>query len=670
MADIQNLKSYLEPLCSLISLTVLSLDKVDDYLVSLITNENLAPQTSNVVFEDNSFYLKSSNAMTEITHVLALHARNPVASLAALGWSMVLKRIVEFLHVFNIDTQDLDSPAPEPQALATPVRRRKTGHPGADLYISTLSKIYARSPQGKSTSSFLAKSAIECGVFEVLVTLVINVGTEGNGGIAWSLNNEEDGRKMKAVLATFIRRVTEIVEWGKALVGSSLVLNEVPMSEAWEITHSLQSLLALGEEDDTPVVTSMNKVVDKWWSDQVALPRLLLPAKARFPYEPLPFLKIVRSLATNVSHTCKLLSNMDTYTQVLPAGFSGYELLDNGYRTSIGNGNGSTTSSVDDIDSSLIVLVEELCLFAPRMVPCYEAGEDEVGGGGITLPPGTRGRVISDNRTAPPIVMWYYPYNGLTFLGRVLECALIGSAGGGSGTALTRRGSKITDELGNKEAVAEIIAIYTSMILATALITNGNTAERVDHVASILQESSDALAKNRDIVSMIFDLLEDELMTCSRGVSAEYNTDYITMGLHLVDSLIPVLPDRVWPYLARSSLLEQGAKEGTLMRITNGIEVVKGEYAFTCTALRLFQDLVEDGIRGIVAKSGVLGGVNHMAVLNTRAGTGTGVSSKVQKATLAEWTHWGIDLFESYRGWKYCNPSERMEIGKLPTNTP
>lgn len=662
--DIENLRSYLQPLCSILSLTILCLDKVDEFMLTSITKEISVPPTGGVVLLDNDFFLKSSNALIEITHVLTMHARNPVASLAVFGWSLILRRIGEFLLVFNINIQDLDSPTPTPSQFATPTKRRRTGHFVADLYVSTMSEIFSRSPQGKTTAAYLAKTAIDCcNIFQVIVNLVALGAIEGKGGITWSITIEEDGKKMKAVLATLVRKSTEIVKFSQGILSSALILNEVAVDEAWEISHSTQEILSLDEEEGASPANSMSEIVDNWWSDTEALHNVLIPARARFPYEPMPFLKVTRSLGTDVLHTLKLLSTMETYTQVLPVGFTGYEILES--RAGIENGNGSATGSVDESDTPLIELVEELTLFAPRLGTGYQTGGD-IGGGGITLSPGTRGRVISDTRAAPPVVMWDHRYSALTFFGRVLECALVGSAGGGSKQALSRRGAAIADELGNKEAVGEIIGIYTAMILASSLTLNGTPVHRAELIEGLVRESSHALAQNRDFIGMILDLLEDELMRSSGGSTTEYSTEFITIGLHFVDALMPVLPNRVWPYLARSSLLQRGNIEGTLMRVTNQVEVVKGEYIFTCTALRLFEDLVEDGIKGAVAKSGLPG--NSALVSTKRAGPGAGVSATVQKEILESWTHWGVDLFESYRGWKYTNGAERMEIGRRVAN--
>lgn len=651
---------------------MLSLDKVDEYLISTFTRDNPAPPTGGVVFEDNSFFLKSSNAMTEITQILTEHARNPVASIAAFGWSLILRSISEVLYSLGLDIDDIDPPAPEPSTHTTPAKRRRTGLAAADLYLSTLSGIFAHSPQGKSTMAYLAKTAIsECRVFEVIVQLVTSVAMESTGGIAWSMVHEEDGEKMKAVLASFVRKATEIVEFSQGVVSAVLVLNEVPITEAWEITHSPESTLLLDNED--PIrgspTSNMSEVVDKFWSDSEALTKILLPARARFPYEPLPFLKIIKSLATDPTRTHMVLTKMETFTQVLPAGFSDYENCCGNNGLNSLNGNGSTTGSVDETESSPIKLLDELCLFAPRAASGYESSDQFIGGGGIIIPRQTKGKVISDNRTAPPIVMWEHGYSALVFFGRILECALVGSAGGGSSTVVGRRGggSAIADQLGNKEAVGEIISILTTMILSCSLSSNGSATERSEHVTTLLEEASEVVARNRDVVSIIFDLLEDELQGSSRGIAASQGTEFITIGLQFVDALAPVLPNRVWPYLARSSLLERHGKEGTLMRITNGIEVVRGDYSFTCSALRLFEDLVEDGIKGVVEKTGIVGAPDAIPSAK-KSVVGAGVSALVQKEILEEWTHWGVDLFESYRGWKYSAGGERMEIGKLTLN--
>ncbi|KAI5811353.1 nucleoporin subcomplex protein binding to Pom34-domain-containing protein [Peziza echinospora] len=669
--DTQNLIPFIQPLASIISLTILSFDKIDDYLIQSFASDN-APSTGGVTFSDNFFYMKSSNAMKLITQVLVEHARNPVASLATFCWGLVLRRIWELLYTIGINLDDIDTlTPPDPSALATPAKRRKTGYAAGDLYLSTLADINSTSSHGKSTVAYLVKSAVnECKVYDVIQQLVTNMPKEGHGGVGWSMYSEADGWRMKTVLATFVRRTTEVMEFSSGIVGSLLVLNEVPISDLWRVLQGndldtdVDESEKSGESSDSSNNSAKRRfnIVYSFWNDAEAFPKIMQPAKGRFPHEPLPFLKLIRSLASDAPRTHQELAKVDTYTQVLPSGFTGYDFnsnqqISNGPGQGSGNGNGSVTGSVDESELGEIVLVEDLCLFAPRAASGYESSQETVGGGDITIPRGTKGKVISDTRTVPPVIIWDYTYSALTFFGRILECALVGSSAGGSSALAGRRGGgKVTDQLGNKEAVGDIIAILTTMILSYSIPSTGTAESRADSVTSLLELASDALAKNKDVVSIIFDILEEELQTSAlRGGSSE-STEFITIGMQFVDALASVLPNRVWPYLARSSLLERHGREGTLVRITGAIEVVQGDYSFTCSALKLFENLVEDGIKGIIEKSGLLGG-------NNRTGTGTGVSSSVQAGILEGWTHWGVDLFESYRGWKYSNVGERMEIG-------
>ena len=607
--------------------------------------------------------MKSPDAIKTITLIFNDNGKNPVAAPAMFAWSMILRRVTVMLYEVGQDISVIDVS----EALNTPARRRRTGNYAADLYMSVFDEIFT-AVQGNDIVQVIAKSAvIECSVFDVIVQLATNLGTDNTGSMSWSINHEEDSKRMKSVLATLVRKATEIVHFTPGIVGAVLALNDVGVEEIWEALHS-EPVPCSDDQDNAeyktlPTLTnSISDVVDKFWSDPEARPKILFPARARFPHEPLPFLKIIRSLATDFERTVKILKDMRTYTQVIPQGFSGYDTLYNQSQLSGGKGSApASVASIDEADVGTLVLAEKLCLFAPR-VP--STGKDLIGDGGIIIPAGTRGKSITGSRTAPVVAMWEHKYSALTFFGRILECALVG---GGLNTYLGKGGSGVTDELGNKEAVGEIISILTTLMMSSAANSVSDivrTNKHVEAVTSMLAEASNAVAQNRDVVSIIFDLLEEELQASSRGTSANQDTEFVTIGLQFVDALLSVLPNRVWPYLARSNLLERYGREGTLMRITSGLEVVKGEYGFTCVALELFEDLVDYGIKGIVTRSGILGTTNAVVV---QKGLGTGVSPNVQKTILEGWTHWGVDLFESYKGWKYIYVGDRMKIGKLGT---
>jgi nuclear pore complex protein Nup188 len=320
---------------------------------------------------------------------------------------------------------------------------------------------------------------------------------------------------------------------------------------------------------------------------------------------------------------------MDTFTQILPHGFSNYDVDD------------------EDSDFSKVRLNSDLLVFAPRKIGVFE--DEYSSRGGIIIPAGTIGEITSTGGIRP-VVAWQYQYNVFPVLGRVLEHALIGN-GVDPGPSHAAGGSS--------EAVTEIIG------LLSILVASGAGTPVPDDVSPtrILEEASDLLGRSRDVVSIVFDLLESGLQAAQSAPNSGKSTDFIVAAVQFVDALVPILPGRVWPYLARSTILEQNGRGGAFYGILSAVEVVRGDYEFAINCLKLYEDLVEEAIRSSVVN---MGGSKSVALASVAPASinRSGVSVGVQRDILAAWTRVAVDVFESYHGWKYVNQEQKLEIGK------
>ncbi|KAL7271823.1 hypothetical protein RUND412_005392 [Rhizina undulata] len=607
--DIKRNYYYILPLAAIVSLTMLQIYRVERYLrdeaeKAASAESSATPPAIDNRFgsmkipnsSDKKFYIQDPAAMKAITECFRETCKFPEAALSGFCWAAIVETILGFVRENTPEHDDLEF-------------RRYDIVEFYDNIVHDLVSIQ----ETRSLAAATAKNALE------YINQLVEPGMAGsafNGSQFW-VGAEEDGMRMKNVLASLVREGTIYLEFGSELLAAYLLVTEVDYRELGEARAFLEEERGIGEDFNEPSGW-VGSAAKRAWNDP-KLRTLLSRAKHRFPYEPLPLLKLMRGLVSEAAVAVEYLTKMDTYTQTVPPDFREYDDVD------------------VDADISRIRLVSDLVLFAPRDGGIFERNG---GGGGIVVPEGTIGAVVSSGGGVP-VVVWQYAYNALTLFGRVLECALIGDGG-------------VTGEISNEDAVMEIVGLLTMLTASGTADPNSNFDPRV-----VLEDASDMVGRNRDIVSIIFDLLEEALQVAQNAPSSAKPTEFIVTALHFVDALIPVLPGRVWPYLARSTLLERNGRGGAFVGIVSSVEVVRGNYDFTLACIRLYDDLVDEAIKSAVLNMG--GSRNAQAA--GRA-PGTGVSVAVQRDILAGWTRVMVNVFESYRGWKYANKRQQMDIGK------
>lgn len=370
-------------------------------------------------------------------------------------------------------------------------------------------------------------------------------------------------------------------------------------------------------------------------NDEDLMSRILHIARCRFPYEALPFLKLCRALATKdvinedgVPAILEELENMDSFTQVVPSDFQGYRTIR------------------EDENANLVSLSQALPMF-----DCTSNGTQStsfpsdamVVSGSSQIPPETTGIVVSESK--PAVIHWKHQYSCLTFLGTWLE-----ECNEDGGYSLEW----------HEDAVAEIIGLLADLILAS------NHAPMHDDVASgaksILEMASDGLTRRSDIVSVIFEIFERSLHKI--GPKAGLDLDSTVECTRFIRALITILPARVWPLLARSSLLGSDGKGGIMTAIISAVEVTSGNYPFLLSCVDLFEAVVDDAVSHAVLRRSP----NVVTAKSTTSPDwNAGVPSHIMRSILLNFTRTMIEVYNSNANWRFSMPEQRFKINTAVT---
>lgn len=218
----------------------------------------------------------------------------------------------------------------------------------------------------------------------------------------------------------------------------------------------------------------------------------------------------------------------------------------------------------------------------------------------VVIPAGTRGNLILDG--AKTFVLWSMNYNGWTYFARLLE-------------------------------QIEISKNWEKMNL-----------DILDLISTVLNALDDA--KSNKLLNSL-----------SAGVSAG---DFIELSLKIFDSallsqnvslcisctkflsvLLRTNPDRVWPYLGRSRLLERSGKPSLLTSILGAVEIVNNNFDFTLSIISFVESLVIEGIAESLEKD---------------------INVDMKKQILCQFTKHLVDVYESFAYWRYSRPGQKVEI--------
>jgi nuclear pore complex protein Nup188 len=530
-----------------------------------------------------------------------------------MGWTCLLTRI----H------QDVQYALHWDDGVEAPAR----GPPVVELYNSLLPDLFPTTVEVglKQLSSLTTRQMLEA------VVLLLDP-AQRSSDTTFCLWWEEDGLRMKNVVADLMRQTLGFFEFHSALIVAMHLAHDVEYSKIPAFNKFLEQEAQL--ENEQPSYTWIGSPAKKFLQDDGAM-KLLERAKNRFPHEPLPFLRLLRCLATQPAPVVEYLTHLPTCTQALPQYFGGLEDVE----------------PEDEDAPRRVILTTELVLFPPRQSGMFECEVDGQTGtsGGIFIPPGTEGVYLADGTR--PVIAWRCEYNALALLGRILECAASGETGVGP-------------DLVNKEVVTEIVSLLTTLVTSSPEARAAEAREPGHYEPpQVLAEASELMNRTRDVVSVVFDLLDSALN------SYTVQNPFFVVGLEFVTSLVHVAPGRVWPYLARSVLLERNGRGGAFSGYLSSVEVTQGSYDFTLACLTLYEKLVEEAIRGSAAQRGSTKSLILASKSAPQGPGGVGVSDMVQREILVGFTRAVVDILESYRSFKYAKDiAQKLLIGAKITS--
>lgn len=573
------------------------------------------------------------------------------ASPAVLAWGVIMQTMRE-LALANKESRELrqsqravdkygmtDASDPDSGERASqrhgalPSRRSSTGS-DTSQQSSFLEEILDRimdTALDQDPISYLAKSAVDGShVLNVIAALAVNFctpfGAEHSGKV---------GTMMRRLLLSLLRATLDWIPYQPELLLAALAV--LTGSERyWDLW-------------DRPLDTQMSEPAELFLNDDLFLQRLLGPAQSRFPHESLPFLELCRALATGthfkseqVSPIWEKIEIIDSFTCALPPDFKGYELIredeDANYiqltQDFAFNSHRSSTSSIQPNKS----MKTSRALTMAAQISCLQQ-----------IPKETIGRVISESR--PFIVLWKYDYPGLEYIGRVLKLASLSD----------NLSMGDTTTMHSRDVVAEIIDLINTMVWSSmrSNALNSPTAGNPEAARAIIEKISDGLDRNGDVVTLVFGIFEDELYRRRRISETVGPGDILIRCIQFAFALLPIMPDRVWPFLGRSGLLGVKGGESQLNNVISATEMITGQYDFLLGCVRVYEGLVQDAISHAVSRRIPTRAVARFGTMET---LGTGVSQGAMKAILLAFTRSMLDVFESTMNWRFVNPAERLEI--------
>lgn len=212
----------------------------------------------------------------------------------------------------------------------------------------------------------------------------------------------------------------------------------------------------------------------------------------------------------------------------------------------------SDLAAIYDIDSenSELVTVNKVV----DIYPPYETNKKL----SLMIDANTKAKLLPSTSESEELVTFLHKYDGWAFIGRVLENL-----------------SKCFDSTDNEktETTLDIINLFKSVLNDSSIEEARNVIERAS-----------AYTDDSDIIDIIFRIFEQSLH--ARSIK-------LLVGLlSLLSALLPIMSDRVFPYLYKSSLFSHNDKEGMASNIFGAIELVNGEYPFSEELITFTKGLV------------------------------------------------------------------------------
>ncbi|OCL09247.1 hypothetical protein AOQ84DRAFT_317288, partial [Glonium stellatum] len=613
-ASQESMISLIQLLVSTISLAILKLELALEYWETEVSN--LRASVENM----GSIYISDTTCVREITGIFfeaASYGTSP-ATPAVFAWSIIAFVLKGYADAIAGDGerqigQDEYS-AQDSQARPSPLEEAVNA-----LEDKSLSE---------NPIQALAEESAKAGVFELITNMTEMVSSTFSASIDEVTANRERMlllQLIRASLGTGLVRYTPEV-----LIATMGVLTRQRRFWNWVDTSA--------QAQDDPVVYAFANDTD------VLVPILLEEAQYRYPYETPPLLKFCSALTLGAKAinggmppAAHLLLGTSRFTQTLPPHFQAYGLEN------------------EEEGANLIRLREDLPLFAVgRTKRLFSHSRREITARASTyaedemfIPCETVGFVVDDSKK-PHTVTWNYPHSALTYLVTLLSTFMVGS----------KCVEYATKEPTSLDNATEIIGILADLLTASVRSSDASGDQAVCS-PELLEAINVGADQNHDTVSIVFAIFEQEMQRQCEQPGTDGPLELLVNCTRFIYALVPVLPSRVWPWLARSRLLEIDGNGGSLASILVGTEMVVGRYEFLIGCIRMFEALVDDSITRSVIRKGTSKAITRFG---SAPAAGSGSSEKIMSNTLLIFGRTLTGIFESSLSWRFGRVDEKLEI--------
>jgi nuclear pore complex protein Nup188 len=606
----QHLAPLLHLLTSLLSLAVLKIDLVLDDL-----------ETGQYATWDPSLYVLNGKLLEDITDIFgyAKQLGPSPATPPAFAWAiMTFKLTTEAREVeTNRDSRIENNGSRGSLPGSTPLEE-------ATLYITQMdSELFDK----KLPFEDLAEVCSSFGVLQI-ITQLVDLGRSAFGTVI----DRQSSDRIRLVLFNLLRNAlgSGIVEYTNDLI---ICAHTIMAGDRTFLNWTGNDALRYAD----PVTAFCLR------DEAILLPMLITQARARYPYEIVPWLQLSSAIVRGeglaedgLSAVVHMFSRVPTFMQRMPEGFREFQ------------------GTYEDENDNWVRLKEELPLFSIDAASTLSSSRMQLGFGSHTtsdetmiIPAETIGNVADD--TAPPFVaVWWYEHSAFDYLVRLLSTYVVGS----------RNVEHSSRQPISLETATEIMGFFADLLHSSLRGEGGDSSESASS-AELLIELGVSFDRNQDTVSIVLSIFEQELLQLCQNPGSEERLQLLVNCLRFIEALIKIVPNRVWPWLVRSRLLETDGNASGMANVLIGTELVIGRYEFLLACISVFNSLIEDAIGQSVARKT---SSRALTRFRTAVTTNSGTSNKIMSSTLLTFGRTLASMFEGTLSWKYARTADRLEI--------
>ena len=621
-----------QSLATVVSLAMIKLPQLLSALPALagVAPAELEPPGSPPYYRNLECVKKTSLNLLE-----AAGAGFSTAGPAILAWSLALGAIGEYGRATKearetrqaqqaIDRYEVAQQAELDSGRAASPRRSSLSSESsqAQSYFEEVNEVVADLSQEEDPPvKFLAVKALNqistLGILSVISTsLCADVSSDRHG---------ELGLRIRLVLLQLLRGALDLLDYSEVTVECCLAI--------------LNGSDSYWDRLDRPYRYTELEPARAFLGDQLYFKsRMWSVSLLRFPYETLPTLKLCQALgvpARDIQMELEdTLQTCQTFTILHDEDIAPVELVDD-----------------DDMIVSLRQPMDALTLHfpflyqRPQRLLGKSSGNSAQFSGIFMLEADTRGRILSDGR--PMVVAWGCRYTVYTFFGIVLKLAF-----------QQRSSSRMGETAQIFDIANEVIGV-----LATLMVSSDSDEPPLDDELRdfLFERANNEFSNYDDTVSLVFELLESQLYRGTLTFNDQPSSDFLTNCIRFVFCILRVAPNRVWPFLGRSSLLGAQGSESRLVSAVSSLEIPNGQYSLLISSIRLFEALIHDAVTHASTRRAETRALTRF-YSGGSSNLGPGTSEVTIQGVILNYTKVLVDVLESSRSWKFAQVEERLDI--------